>query len=125
VYGKNTRRKIPRATFFYLLLPRKRCLIRARIRRLTFYRNARVRREVAKMSDAVDTLLDGMTISSLTRKDEDDNLDCDARKVHFRGSSICTSGHYAECIAYGSMLADATFILIRLSSASVLPSEIT
>lgn len=39
--------------------------------------------EVAKMSDAVDTVCDGMTISSLTWKDEDDNPDCDARKVHF------------------------------------------
>lgn len=55
--------------------------------------------EVAKMSDAVDTVFDGMAISSLARKDEDDNPDCDARKVHFRGSSICTGGHYAECIA--------------------------
>lgn len=59
-----------------------------------------------------------MAISFLSRKDEDDNLDYDARKVHFRGSSICTGGHYAECIVYGSTLADATFILIRLSSAS-------
>lgn len=52
--------------------------------------------EVAKMSDAV---FDGMAISSLARKDEDDNPNCDARRVHFRGSSICTGGHYAECIA--------------------------
>jgi hypothetical protein len=35
------------------------------------------------MSDAADTVSDGMTISSLARKDEDDNPDCDARKVHF------------------------------------------
>jgi len=70
------------------------------------------------MFDAVDTVSDGMAISSLIREDEDDNPDCDARKVHFRGSSICTGEHYAECIAYGSIPADATFILIRLSSAS-------
>jgi len=72
---------------------------RAKIRGLTFFRNDL---EVAKMSDVVDTVSDGMAIFSLTRKDEDDNPDCDARKVHFRESSICTGEHYAECIAYGS-----------------------
>jgi len=35
---------------------------------------------------------------------DDDNPDCDARKVHYAESSICTGGRYAECIAYGSTL---------------------
>lgn len=70
--------------------------------------------EVAKMSNTIDIVSDGMAISSLTRKNDDDNPDCNAWKVHFRRSSICTGGHYVECVAYGNILVNATFILIRL-----------
>lgn len=108
------------ARFFYLLSLRKRCLcLRTRLILSLSLSLSEREPEVAKMSDAVDMVSDGMAISSLTRKDEDDNPDCDARKVHFRGSSICTGGHYVECIAYGSTLAELQLLyLFALCSAS-------
>jgi hypothetical protein len=110
-----TRRKVRQILFSLIAEENDVCARAARredSRIAALSRNARTRSR-KDVRRGVDTVSDGMAISSLTRKDEDDNPDCDARKVHFRGSSICTGGHYAECIAYGSTLADATFILIR------------